>query len=205
MVLIISALSSCSFPEKGDKEVGNKILITIEENSKINFSDIFEQIDYIPLETTDTSLVGIVERFRIFDHKVCLLCDKSLLLFDTNTGQAISRISKLGNAPGEYQSLYDVSISEDGNVELLDMNERKIRRYDIDGNFRNSSDLPSMSFSFLANGNNDYWLYNNNMSYGDIKTKVVYYDASKERVKDLYFPIDMHIANYFLLWKVIIL
>ena len=68
MVLIISALSSCSFPEKGDKEVGNKILITIEENSKINFSDIFEQIDYIPLETTDTSLVGIVERFRIFDH-----------------------------------------------------------------------------------------------------------------------------------------
>lgn len=137
MLLIISMLCSCSYSKKGDKEVGERIPITIEEDSKINFSDIFERIDYIPLETTDTSLVGIVERFRIFDHKVCLLCDKSLLLFDTNTGQAISKISKLGNAPGEYQSLYDVSISEDGNVELLDMNERKIRRYGIDGHFRN--------------------------------------------------------------------
>ena len=197
MLLIISMLCSCSYSKKGDKEVGERIPITIEEDSKINFSDIFERIDYIPLETTDTSLVGIVERFRIFDHKVCLLCDKSLLLFDTNTGQAISKISKLGNAPGEYQSLYDVSISEDGNVELLDMNERKIRRYGIDGHFRNLSDLPSMSFSFFANGDNDYWLYNNNMSYGDIRTKVVHYDASKGRVKNLYFPIDMHLANYF--------
>lgn len=151
-LLVISVLCSCSSSKRGDEETGKKISITIEENSKIKFSDVFEQVDYIPLATTDISLVGIVERFRLFNHKVCLLCDKSLLLFDANTGQAISKISRLGNAPGEYKSLYDVSICEDGNVELLDMNERKIRRYDMDGNFLDALDLPSMSFSFLANG-----------------------------------------------------
>lgn len=37
------------------------------------------------------------------------------------------------------------------------------------------------------------------MPYEDIKSKVVHYDASKGAVKEQYFPIDMHIANYFLL------
>lgn len=196
-LLVISVLCSCSSSKRGDEETGKKISITIEENSKIKFSDVFEQVDYIPLATTDISLVGIVERFRLFNHKVCLLCDKSLLLFDANTGQAISKISRLGNAPGEYKSLYDVSICEDGNVELLDMNERKIRRYDMDGNFLDALDLPSMSFSFLANGRGRYWLYNNNMSYENIKSKVVYYDASQEVVQGAYFPINRHLSNYF--------
>lgn len=196
-LLIISLLHSCSSPRQEDEEIGKRIPIVIEEGSKIKFSDVFEQVDYIPLETTDTSLVGIVERFRIFDNKACLICDKSLLMFDANTGRAISKISKLGSAPEEYQSLHDASVCEDGNVELLDMNKRKIRRYDINGNFVSSLDLPSMSFSFFANGRNNYWLYNNNMSYEDIKSKVVCYDASKGMVKDLYFPIDTHLAGYF--------
>lgn len=197
ILLFVSAMCSCSLSKKEDREAGKSIPIEIEENSKIKFSDIFDQVDYMPLETTDTSLVGIVERFRMFDNKVCILCDKALLLFDASTGQAISKISKLGNAPGEYQSLYDVSISKEGNIELLDMNGRKIRRYDINGTFKNSSDLPSMGFSFFTNEKNDYWLYNNNMPYEDIKSKVVHYDASKGAVKEQYFPIDMHIANYF--------
>lgn len=197
ILLIISLLHSCSSPRQEDEEIEKRIPIVIEEGSKIKFSDVFEQVDYIPLETTDTSLVGIVERFRIFDNKACLICDKSLLMFDANTGRAISKISKLGSAPEEYQSLHDASVCEDGNVELLDMNKRKIRRYDINGNFVSSLDLPSMSFSFFANGRNNYWLYNNNMSYEDIKSKVVCYDASKRMVKDLYFPIDTHLAGYF--------
>ncbi|WP_294620334.1 6-bladed beta-propeller [uncultured Bacteroides sp.] len=197
ILLIISLLHSCSSPRQEDEEIGKRIPIVIEEGSRIKFSDVFEQVDYIPLETTDTSLVGIVERFRIFDNKACLICDKSLLMFDANTGRAISKISKLGSAPEEYQSLHDASVCEDGNVELLDMNKRKIRRYDINGNFVSSLELPSMSFSFFANGRNNYWLYNNNMSYEDIKSKVVCYDASKRMVRDLYFPIDTHLAGYF--------
>lgn len=197
ILLIIGLLYSCSSTRQKDEEIGKRIPIAIEENSRIKFSDVFEQVDYIPLETTEASLVGIVERFRIFDDKVCLVCDKSLLLFNAVTGQSISRISKLGSAPGEYQSLYDVSVCEDGNIALLDMNKRKIRKYDMDGHFVDALDLPSMSFSFFANGQDDYWLYNNNMSSKKIKSKVVHYDASKEVVKDQHFPIDIHLASYF--------
>lgn len=196
-LLFVGTLYSCSSHKEDDKVTGKRIPITISENSTIKFSDVFEQVDYIPLETTDHSLVGIVERFRIFEDKACLLCDKSLLLFDANTGQTISRISKLGNAPGEYQSLYDVAIRKDGTVELLDMNALKIRKYDMNGNYKEAFELPSMSFSFFANGESDYWLFNNNMPYEDIKSKVVHYDASKKSLKDRFFPIDMHLANYF--------
>ena len=197
MLLLACTMYSCSFLKKGGEEAGKYIPIKIEEDSKIRFSDVFDQVDYIPLETADSSLIGIVERFRIFDHKLCLLCDKSFLQFDAYTGHMISKISKFGNAPGEYQSLYDVSVSKEGDIELLDMTGRKICRYDIDGTFKSSLDLPSMSFSFLANGENDYWLYNNNMPFEDIKSKVVHYDASAGVMKEQYFPIDEELANYF--------
>ena len=68
ILLFVSAMCSCSLSKKEDREAGKSIQIEIEENSKIKFSDIFDQVDYMPLETTDTSLVGIVERFRMFDN-----------------------------------------------------------------------------------------------------------------------------------------
>ena len=104
-----------------------KIEIKINEASKIHFSNIFEQVNYIPLETTDSSLIGTVERLRIFDNKVCLLSDKSLLLFNKQSGNVELQLSKLGSAPEDYKSLYDVYIdNEMGEIELLDMNGQKI-------------------------------------------------------------------------------
>lgn len=105
---IILTLSSCHSVQKENNQTETKIAVEIDGSEKIRFSDIFEQVEYIPLETTDSSLIGTVERLRIFDDQVCLLCDKSLLIFNKQTGHAELQLSKFGGAPEEYQSLYDV-------------------------------------------------------------------------------------------------
>lgn len=198
ILCLLLTLSSC-FPSE-NKQGTEETAITIQINnpSRIVFSDLFEQVEYLPLETTDSALIGIPERFRIFDDKLCIVCDKSVLMFDKQTGKAGQTISRLGHAPGDYQSLYDVYFDRQSNVvELLDMNSKKVHRYALDGQYINSITLPFMAFSFTKKGDNEYWFYNNNMVSEQTKSKIVHFDAAQGKIIKEYFPIDTHLANFF--------
>lgn len=196
LLFFIVLLASCSSKhDTKDREKG-VIKVDIAFDSKIKLSELSDSVQYIPLETADSSLVGIVERFRIFGNQVCLLCDKSMLAFDAQTGAPTMVISKLGNAPGEYKSLYDAYIDEKtGLVELLDMDGQRIYRYDTTGSYVDALELPCHSFSFLKIGENRYWLYNNNMMSGDIKSRFVCLNSGN--IEEECFPIDTHLANFF--------
>ena len=198
IICAIFALSSCHSVQKENNLAETKIIVEIDGSKGIRFSDIFEQVEYIPLETTDSSLIGTVERLRIFDDQVCLLCDKSLLIFNKQTGHAELQISKLGGAPEEYQSLYDVYIDkETKQIELLDMNGKKIQKYSLNGQYKGSLPLPFMSFSFTKRGETDYWFYNNNLLSDKTKSKVIHWNTKKESISDEFFPIDSHLSNFF--------
>lgn len=189
---------SCSPSKNSKNQAGKSISVEVDESADIRFSDVFEKIEYVPLETTESSLIGGVERLRIFGDKVCIVCDKSLLIFNKDTGRNETRISKSGNAPGEYLSLYDVYFDKrNGIIELLDMNGRKIQKYDSKGIFKESQELPFMAFSFNKDKEGDYWFYNNNMVTDDIKSKVICLDSDTKEISGEYFPIDFHLSSYF--------
>jgi hypothetical protein len=191
-------LSACGKSQETKNMDVTDIAITIEKKAQIQFSTIFEQVEYIPLETTDTCLVGEVERLRIFNDKLCLLCDKSLLIFNKQTGKYELKLSKLGSAPEEYQSLYDIYIDEkDSCIELLDMNGKKVQKYSINGQFRSTLPLPFRSFSFTKQGDSDYWFYNNNLISDDTTSKVIHYDSEKKHILNEYFPINNHLSKFF--------
>jgi hypothetical protein len=191
--LILSCQSSIK-----KTETGGTIVVDIDNVKKLRFSDLFDKVDYIPLETNDSFLIGTVERLRIFEDEICLLSDKSLLIFDAKTGKGNLELSKLGSGPGEYQSLYDVFIDKSmGRIELLDMNAKRIQSYDLKGKFLNSIVLPFASFSFVKETDDTYWFYNNQLSSDVTQSKVVYYDVNKGDVVKAYFPIDKHLSSYF--------
>lgn len=189
---------SCSQSKSSKSQEGKSISVEVDESADIRFSDVFEKVEYVPLETTESSLIGGVERLRIFDDKVCIVCDKSLLIFNKDTGRNETRISKSGNAPGEYLSLYDVYFDKrSGITELLDMNGRKIQKYDSEAIFKESQELPFMAFSFNKDNQGNYWFYNNNMVTDDIKSKVICLDSDTKEISGEYFPIDFHLSSYF--------
>lgn len=198
ILLFLGLFFSCSSSKKEKNGEEESIVVEIANDSHLFFSKVFEQVDYIPLETTDSALVGVVERFRVFDDKVCLLCDKSMLLFDSRTGRSHLNLSKLGNAPGEYKSLYDMYVDkETGIMELLDRSDRKLYKYSLDGTFIETMELPSMPFSFIPDKEAFYWLYNNNWPTEEVKSKLLLFDAVNKKVCGEYFPIDSHLANYY--------
>jgi hypothetical protein len=194
-VLLVFALFSCSRPISEQKTVS---LITIDADNITTFklSNWFSEVSYIPL--SDSLLISTIERAKIYGDKLFLLTNKSVLVFDANSGKELLSIRHLGKGPGEYISLYDMLYDENEDIiELLDMNSKKVLRYGKYGNFINEFKISFSSFSFHKINPFTYWFYNNNIISKNIKHKLIYYDTQKSAITASYFPIDKHIANYF--------
>lgn len=87
-------------------------------------------IEYIPLETNDSSLIGKIskiifcnDRFYIFDQ-----VGKKVVLFNRK-GEFLKSIHKVGQGPGEYTDPYDMDVDDEGNVYLSDIVSQNIIVY----------------------------------------------------------------------------
>jgi len=109
-VLITIIFLSCSPP----KEVRDKTIISVAEvvgtGEILNLSDYAKSIRYIPLETTDSVLVGNIEELFYEENKI-LLYDfqtKRCKQFDQN-GNFNTFIGRIGQGPGEYSYINALS------------------------------------------------------------------------------------------------
>lgn len=109
-------------------------------NLTTNFSTAFfeEAVDsmlFVPLETTDTSLLGAVEQVQKIGNKLVVVDTykaQKILVFDMN-GKFLYNIGAKGGGPGEYASLNHVLITSEA-ICILDWLAWKYIRYDLDGN-----------------------------------------------------------------------
>jgi hypothetical protein len=172
------------------------IRIDIDRIEILKLSDFFAEVSYVPL--TDSFLVSTVERAKVYGDKLFLLTDKSVLVFDLNTGESLSSIRHLGDGPGEYISLYDMLYDKNENIiELLDMNGQKVLRYGMNDHFISEFKTSFSSFSFYKIAPSAYLFYNNNMISDVTDRKLVRYDARTSKITASWFPIDKHLASYF--------
>jgi hypothetical protein len=103
-----------------------------ELNDKHRASDIFESVRLIPLETTDESIIGEINKIVIIDTLIYIMDSKSkaIMLFNTK-GQHLSKIARKGEGPNEYSDLDDFTVMKNGDIIILDY--RKILHFKTDG------------------------------------------------------------------------
>lgn len=132
-VLLISIilLFSC---KKENKVGGGKIeLLTLPESSITNLSDIATDIEYIPLQTINSSLVGTIGGLKIQGEKIFVRSTEEIFCFN-KTGQFLFKLSKEGRGPGEYQYIYDFEINTNGDLLIFISNsEMMVYRIEEDG------------------------------------------------------------------------
>ena len=99
-------------------------------------SDFASSIEYIPLETTPESYLGVSAKVvsdgkNIFVHS---LAERKIAVFDMN-GKYCSKIEKSGNGPQEYRTLggWDIRGAGEGSVVIVDRG--KIKEYSYSGDF----------------------------------------------------------------------
>jgi hypothetical protein len=104
----------------------------IEDDFKGRF-----EVDYIPLETTEKALIGVIDDLKVIGDRVFLFdrdVAKALFIYNAN-GMYIDKITATGMGPNEINFLRDFTINrERGEVIVNDLGLKRIGRYDFDGN-----------------------------------------------------------------------
>jgi hypothetical protein len=135
-------------------EVEDEFELNKFELTKNIQSDFYSQIDsiqLIKLEQTDETIIGKVSCLYVVRDTLFVVDyskAKAIFAFDMN-GSFLYKIDKIGNGPGEYQSLNMVQIS-DNSISIIDWFSWKFIRYDLKGNFLSEQRLDKCPSDFIA-------------------------------------------------------
>lgn len=161
-----------------------------EINQFHNSSDLFKNIDIIPIETNDSCLIGSANkvvmthnRFYIMDNN-----DKSVTIF-TDSGKFITKIKRVGLGHGEYIDLADFTVTQKGDILMLDSQKKAVLCYDSVGLYQNK-----YSLTFYADALellNDTTLVFNGSSTG---SRVIVWNVAERKVINEYLDYDKRLA-----------
>ena len=109
------------------------------KNNAIKAGNIFKNIQYVPLETNDVSLLSFNLNKVIYKNRYIYINDirasgPDIHLFSLD-GKFIRNIGKIGQGPKEYLTCLMISVSDKGWISFTDRSLSSIITYDSDGNF----------------------------------------------------------------------
>lgn len=139
---LVLLASSC---KGGRQKIYDSVSIDLDEveRSHVVFSDIYSEVEFIPLENDPECMLSQVSKVEVTKHGFLVL-DKgaypSVLLFD-HEGKYIRRIGSLGKAKGEYQNnVADVTVSWGGDTIVI-ATYTALLAYDVNGKFLCSKEI----------------------------------------------------------------
>lgn len=187
--IILILISGCSSGDKRDKQTAQNVitLSDSEIDKQYKASDIFADITLIPLETTDESIIGTVNKMAIIDSVIYVLDkkSKSILLFDMQ-GRFISKIGKRGNGPGEYVYLDDFTVLKNKDILIADAETRRLLHFKNDG-----TPYKTYSLSFFADAVeplNDTLIVIGGSGFDD---RVIIWNITNEKVENSFIKYDI--------------
>jgi hypothetical protein len=101
---IMLAAISCEKPSAAGDNIID-VASAMANPTTLLASDYFQEIRYVPLETTDNSLIGKAPIIEIIgDNILVTTAQGPALLFEKATGKFIRNIGHIGNDPGGYRN-----------------------------------------------------------------------------------------------------
>ena len=125
------------------------------------YSEIFSTVNYIKLETKKDNLIGSLRRLMVDDDMIYMFAGNGLFAFHKN-GDFSFKLDNKGKGPGEFLNLNDIII-DNNRVEVLDLSQRKIISFDMQGVFIDEFRYDgTISSFFKLNNDNCYAFFANN-------------------------------------------
>ncbi len=159
-ILLIILLCSCN-RSRNQTKVDDLIKIDLLSDASVtlsNLSEIASDIQYIPLQTIDSSLISRIDKVVIQGDKIYVNNRGTDIICFSKNGTFVGRLSKVGRGPGEYTSILDFDISSDSKKLIL-LADGKVLLYNVYGNefkFSKSIDLYErvLKISFIPGTDN---------------------------------------------------
>lgn len=168
---------SCT-SNKSDSELCTRIDLN-SSYDEVSVFDLFSDIEFIPLETNDSSVLSYVSRYTVWNDTIYIFDRKQddIFMFKMN-GDFIKRLSRKGNGPGEYVRIEDMNINRfTGNLEVLSA-DGKILIYDSDGSkYLSQIEFPSYFIHSFQNLSPDVDV----LYFDNVETDVLQLYSRKEK------------------------
>ncbi|MDD4637516.1 MAG: 6-bladed beta-propeller [Bacteroidales bacterium] len=122
---------------------------------KYDFYDVIKDIEFVPLEMTDESIVGSVSNIQFYKNFILFYDNqtRSIFIFD-DKGKYIRKISRVGKGPGEYNDINDFCVHPQTGMITIATDSRKIITYSFDlKEFKEYTDVPyAIAIAQFKNG-----------------------------------------------------
>ena len=106
LICLMPLFFACSNPEKTTSDQTIDVASAYTEQPSLKASDYFKEIRYLPLETTDESLIGNNPDIQVIDDRIIVTTSqRQCLAFDKTTGKFIGSIGHIGDDPEGYLSV----------------------------------------------------------------------------------------------------
>jgi hypothetical protein len=156
--LIIFVAASCgteSETSQGDIQVID-LAAAVGGGKIVNISDVTDDIKYVALETTDSSLIGERARVQIVNGRIYVLSSQSLFSFDIKVfdinGKYLYTFNRVGRGPEEYSQMSGIEIDNvTGGFIAFDLfsllfnstiQSGSFKEYDKEGNYLKTINMP---------------------------------------------------------------
>lgn len=134
LIFLILLFASCAQKRSNNLPV-IKIKITPADSQVVFIEDIADSVYYVQLKATKDLFVNQISGFFVTDS-LLIIADHSqgaVLIFDQH-GVPRTKIHRVENKRDQYASMTDVTYdAQQQQVEILDLSQNKIFRYDING------------------------------------------------------------------------
>lgn len=119
-LFLLFTFCSCGRKNFGEKDNANSVLkidLLSEPGAKITkLTEFAANIEYIPLQTTESSLMGNIRRKIVnTDDRIYIINVDEILCFDTD-GIFLMKLQRKGRGPEEYTDIADFDVSPDNKI-----------------------------------------------------------------------------------------
>lgn len=139
--VLLCACTTQPFSIRQGQVLDLETAIRQEKNSLL--SDLSDSLQCIPLETNDLSLLG-KRSFVLYadEQNLFVKSDNTVYRFSSD-GRFLNKIGQRGNAPGEYNVAYSISVDEKSKCLLYYVGQEKVQVWRYDGLFQKEIQLRS--------------------------------------------------------------
>ncbi|PKO98453.1 MAG: hypothetical protein CVU13_09855 [Bacteroidetes bacterium HGW-Bacteroidetes-8] len=159
----------------------------------VKLSEVANSIEYIPLETSDSILIGNISKIVCENNKIYVSDNSDKLFVFDREGMHLRTLNRKGRGPGEYVVLRSFKVDDvTGNILVLDFSGR-VNIYDSLHNFVQSIEATKkgVNFTGFENFGDTIFAASHFVLTDNASTEIIIYDSSSITRDSVTFrPID---------------
>ena len=146
--LLITACGGGSSMHQGELATID-VETALQNPQELLLTDLGKKFTYVPLETTDESLVKLESQSGLTVTEEYIFVGESgrpLLCFNRSTGKFLRNIGRVGQGPGEYSVSTTAQVDAEAKRIYFGISASQYQCYDYEGNFLHNQTLPQDKF-----------------------------------------------------------